>query len=156
MVTSFGTTENRLSDEKYKEIPGGFFALLFLVGLLGACAPMSKNMVKEGVASHATIQNAATPSEHRVLAKRFEDAAREMQAKAEEQKALLRRYENGNLYGWQSHSLKSNTLALIRKYEQAAQSKIREAVSHRQMAQKLEENYIGQNGLRRDSAFLEK
>ena len=157
MVMSFGTTENWLSDEKCKEIPRGIFTLLFLVGLLGACAPMSKNVVKERVASHAAIQqNTATPSEHHALAKHFEDAAREMQAKAEEQKALLQRYENGNLYGWQSHSLKSNALALIRKYEQAAQSKMREAVSHRQTAQKLEENYIGQNSLRRDSAFLER
>ena len=152
MVMSFGTTENRLSDEKYKEIPGGFFALLFLVGLLGACAPMSKNVVKEE-ANHAAIQNATTLSDHYALAKRLEDAAKEMRAKAEEQKALLQQYENGNLYGWQSHSLRSNALALIRKYEQAAQSKMREAASHRQLARKLEDNYVRHNSLARDSAF---
>jgi hypothetical protein len=134
----------------------GFFGLLFLVGLLGACAPMSKNVVKEGVVSPATVQNATTPRDHYALAKHFEDAAREMRAKAEEQKALLKQYENGNLYGWQSHSLKSNALALIRKYEQAAQSKMKEAISHRQMAQKLEENYVRHNSARRDSVFLEK
>ncbi|HVW63460.1 MAG TPA: hypothetical protein VHB01_00475 [Nitrosospira sp.] len=117
---------------------------------------MSKNVVKEDVASLEAIQNATPPSGHYALARQSEDAAREMRAKAEEQKALLQQYENGNLYGWQSHSLKSNALALIRKYEQAAQSKMREAVSHRQMAQKLEENYVGHNSLRRDSAFLEK
>jgi hypothetical protein len=156
MVTSFNTIENPLSDVKCNRIPAGFFTLLFLVGLLGACAPMSKNVVKEGVASPVTVQNAATPSDHYALAKHFEDAAREMRAKAEEQKALLQQYEHGNLYGWQSHSLKSNALALIRKYEQAAQSKMKESISHRQMAQKLEENYVKQNSARRDSAFLEK
>lgn len=156
MVMSFGATGDQLSGGKCKQIPGGFFALLFLVGSLGACAPMSKNIVKEDVASHAAIQDIATPGGHYALAKRSEDAAREMREKAEEQKALLQQYENGNMYGWQSHGLKSNALALIRKYEQAAQSKMREAASHRQMAQKLEENYVGHNSLRRDSAFLEK
>ena len=156
MVMSFGATGNRLSDEKCKRISGGFFTLLFLVGLLGACAPMSKNVVKEGVASPAAVQNATTSKDHYALAKHFEDNAREMRAKVQEQKALLQQYENGNLYGWQSHSLKSNVLALIRKYEQEAQSKMKEAISHRQMAQKLEENYVGHDSARHDSAFLEK
>jgi hypothetical protein len=149
---SFGATGIRLSEEKCKRRPKGVFTLLFLVGLLGACAPMSKNVVKEE-ANHAAIQNATTLSDHYALAKRLEDAAKEMRAKAEEQKALLQQYENGNLYGWQSHSLRSNALALIRKYEQAAQSKMREAASHRQLARKLEDNYVRHNSLARDSAF---
>ena len=152
MVTSFGATGIRLSEEKCKRRPKGVFTLLFLVGLLGACAPMSKNVVKEE-ANHAAIQDATTLSDHYALVKRFEDAANEMRAKAEEQKALLQQYENANLYGWQSHSLKSNALALIRKYEQAAQSKMREAASHRQMARKLEDNYVRRNSLRTGSAF---
>ena len=152
MVMSFGATGIRLSEEKCKRRPKGVFTLLFLVGLLGACAPMSKNVVKEE-ANHAAIQNATTLSDHYALAMRLEDAAKEMRAKAEEQKALLQQYENGNLYGWQSHSLRSNALALIRKYEQAAQSKMREAASHRQLARKLEDNYVRHNSLARDSAF---
>ena len=152
MVMSFGATGIRLSEEKCKRRPKGVFTLLFLVGLLGACAPMSKNVVKEE-ANHAAIQNATTLSDHYALAKRLEDAAKEMRAKAEEQKAFLQQYENGNLYGWQSHSLRSNALALIRKYEQAAQSKMREAASHRQLARKLEDNYVRHNSLARDSAF---
>jgi hypothetical protein len=154
MVMSYGATGNRLSGEQCKRVPGGFFTLLFLAGLLGGCAPMSKNVVKE--AGPATRQNAATLSEHRALAQNFEDAAREMRAKAGEQKALLQQYENGNLYGWQSHSLKSNALALIRKYEQEAQSKMKDAIFHRQMAQKLEKNYVEHSSARRDSAFLDK
>lgn len=153
MATSFGATGNRLSEEKCKQIPGGVFTLLFLVGLLSACAPMSKNVVKEGAASHAAIQNAATLRDHYALAKHFEDSAREMRAKAEEQKALLEQYEKGHLYGWQSHNLKSNALALMRRYEQAAQAKMREAASHRQLARKLEDNYVKHNSLARDSAF---
>ena len=88
------------------------------------------------------VENAATQSDHYVLARRFEDAAKEMRAKAEEKKALLEQYEKMRLYGWQSHNLKSRTSALIRKYEQAVQSNIGEAALHLQIARKLERNNI--------------
>ena len=118
------------------------FTALALVGLLAACAPMSTNIAQEDVAAQMAVQNATTQSDHYALAKHFEDAAKEMQAKADEKKALLEQYEKMRLYGWQSHNLKSRTLALIRKYEQAVQSKMGEAASHRQAARKLELNYI--------------
>ena len=152
MVISFGTTENRLSEEISKRRARGVFTLLFLAGFLSACAPMSKNAIKEET-NHTAVQNATTLSDHYALAKHLEDAAREMRAKAEEQKALLEQYEKEHLYGWKSHNLKSHAIALIRKYEQAAQSKMREAASHRQMARKLEDNYVKRNSLRTDSAF---
>jgi hypothetical protein len=118
-----------------------FFLALALTGLLAACAPMSTNLAKDDLATQIAIQNARTRSDHYALAKRFEEAAKEMQAKADEKKALLKQYEKIRLYGWQSHNLKSRTSALIRKYEQAAESNMREAALHRQMARKLEGDY---------------
>lgn len=44
-------------------------------------------------ASRSATQTAVSPSDHSVLAKRFEDAAREMQAMADEQKKLFEQYE---------------------------------------------------------------
>lgn len=107
---------------------------LSLLGLLAVCAPIS-TVKAETPANQSAIQNVVPPSEHCALVERFEDAAREMQAKADEQKKLLEQYEEMKLYGWQSHNLKSRTTALIRKYEQAARSNMEEAASHRQMAQ---------------------
>jgi hypothetical protein len=118
-----------------------FFLALALTGLLTACAPMSTNLATDDLATQIAIQNATTRSDHYALAKRFEEAAKEMQAKADEKKALLEQYEKIRLYGWQSHNLKSRTSALIRKYEQAAESNMREAALHRQMARKLEGDY---------------
>jgi hypothetical protein len=120
----------------------GILMALALAGLLAACAPMSTNIASEDIATQMAVQNATTPSDHHALAKHFEDVAKEMQAKADEKKVLLEQYEKIRLYGWQSHNLKSRTSALIRKYEQAAQSNMRESVLHRQMARKLEGNYI--------------
>ncbi|SCY58651.1 hypothetical protein [Nitrosospira sp. Nsp13] len=128
---------------------------LSLFGLLAACTLMSTSVRGENMVGDATIRNATAQSEHNVLAKHFEDAAREMQIKANEQKELLEQYENGHLYGWQLHNLKSNALALIRKYEQAARSNMKEAASHRQMAQKVKHNYASHGGLQTDSAFGE-
>lgn len=116
------------------------FTVLALFGALVGCAPMGVNIAEEDAATQLAIQNAVTPSDHYALAKHFEDAAREMQVKAEEKKALLEQYEKMHLYGWQSHNLKSRTMALIRKYEQAVQSNGREAASHLQMARKLKRN----------------
>jgi hypothetical protein len=132
------------TEKKFMRSLRGILTALTLAGLLAACAPMSTNIAREDTATQMAVQNAATQSDHYALAKRFEDAAKEMQAKADEKKALLEQYEKIRLYGWQSHNLKSRTSALIRKYEQAAQSNMREAASHRQMARKLEGKYIRQ------------
>ncbi|WP_052494248.1 hypothetical protein [Nitrosospira sp. NpAV] len=111
------------------------FAIFSLLGLLVVGAAF--NTVKaENLPEQSTVQVVISLDEHSVLAKRFEDTAREMQAKADEQKKLLEQYEEMHLYGWQSHNLKSHASALIRKYEQAARSNMKEAVAHRQMAQR--------------------
>jgi hypothetical protein len=110
-------------------------AVLSLLGLLAAGAPLST------VKAETLIQAAASSSDHIVLAKRFEDVAREMQAKADEQKKLLEQYEQTHLYGWQARNLKSQAAALIRKYEQAARSNMKEAMTHRQMAKQANPDY---------------
>jgi hypothetical protein len=115
------------------------FAVLFLLGLLAVGAPIGT--VKAENLPESAIQTGVSRSDHIVLAKHFEDAAREMQAKADEQKKLLEQYEGMHLYGRQSHSLKSQTMALIRKYEQAAKSNMKEAMAHRQMAQQVKPDY---------------
>jgi hypothetical protein len=120
------------------------FAVLSLLGLLAVGAPIST--VKAENLPESTIQAAPSSNEHSILAKRFEDAAREMQAKADEQKTLLEQYEQTNLYGWQSRNLKSHTAALIRKYEQAAWANMKEAMAHRQMAQPSQPGYAIHGG----------
>ena len=120
------------------------FAVLSLLGLLAVGAPIST--VKAENLPESAIQTATAPSEHSVLARRFEGAAHEMQAKADEQKTLLEQYEQTRLYGWQAHNLKSHTTALIRKYEQAARANMKEAMAHRQMAQQSKPDYAIHGG----------
>ena len=90
----------------------------------------------------AAIQNATTRSDHEAIAKYYENAATQMQAKVKEEKELLEQYENKSyLYGRQAQDLQSHAAALIRRYEQTAAADIQEAALHRQMASKLDENH---------------
>jgi tRNA U54 and U55 pseudouridine synthase Pus10 len=76
--------------------------------------------------------------DHDPLGKYFENAAREMCAKAKEQKQLLDHYESKSyLYGRQAQDLKSHTEAMVRKYEDRAKENIKEAAAHRQIAREL-------------------
>ena len=105
-------------------------ALVALLGLLGSCAinPHPMDMTQ-------AVQSAKTGSDHQSLAKHYEDAAKDMQAKAAEHKKLLAQYEaNKSLYGKQASSLISHCQGLVRMYEQGAADNMSMAESHRQMA----------------------
>jgi hypothetical protein len=76
-----------------------------------------------------------TRSDHEALAKHYEDAAKEMQEKADDHKKMLGQYEAKKaLYGKQAQSLISHCQGLVRNYEQAAAENRNMADSHRQMA----------------------
>lgn len=107
-----------------------FVASLVVLGLLASCTinphPMDMSQA---------IQSAKSRSDHDALARHYEDAAREMRAKAGEHKKLLAQYEaNKSLYGKQAQSLISHCQGLVRIYEQAAGDNMSMADSHCQMA----------------------
>lgn len=120
---------------------GKVFAALSMAGLLAslnfsatAAAPVETPEIR------AAAQTATTRSDHEAVARFYEDAARKMQAKLNEQKELLEHYENKSyLYGRQAQDLQSHTGALVRDYEHTVSATLQEASLHRQMASKLEE-----------------
>ena len=91
----------------------------------------------------AAVQQATTRSDHEAVAKYYENAATQMQAKVKEEKELLEQYENKSyLYGRQAQDLQSHTEALIRSYEKTVTANIQEAALHRQMASKLKKTML--------------
>jgi hypothetical protein len=105
-------------------------ALVAVLGLLVSCAvnPHPMDMTQ-------AVQSATTRGDHEALAKHYEDAAKEMQAKAEEHKKILANYEAKRvLYGKQARSLINHCQGLIRTYEQAAAENLSMAESHRRLA----------------------
>lgn len=106
-----------------------------LIGLMTGCAQTGPLEMAGLQKSDTTMVRADLGADHHALSKYFENAAREMQVKAAEQRKLLDHYEDKSyLYGRSAQDLKSHTAALIRKYDKTAEKNIQEAVAHRQMA----------------------
>ncbi|MGZ4996264.1 MAG: hypothetical protein ACXV8J_00315 [Methylobacter sp.] len=104
--------------------------LLLAAGLVAACAEMKPHPMDMDLA----VQNATSKADHEALAEQYEEAAKEMQAKAEEHRKLLSQYEaKSYLYGRQAEDLKAHCLRLIDVYEKAAQENLGMAKMHRQI-----------------------
>ena len=101
-----------------------------LIGLLGSCTinPHPMDMTQ-------AVQTAKTATEHEALARDYEDAAKDMRAKADEHKKLLAYYEaRKDLIRKHAQDLISHCQGLIRIYEQAAAENLRMAKSHHDLA----------------------
>ncbi|MFA6051305.1 MAG: hypothetical protein WC762_01810 [Methylobacter sp.] len=104
--------------------------LLLGFGLLAACAEMNPHPMDMSQA----VQSAASKADHEALAKHYEEAAKEMQLKADEHKKLLSQYESkAYLYGRQAQDFKAHCQRLIDVYEKAAEENLNMAKMHRQM-----------------------
>jgi hypothetical protein len=124
---------------------GNIFAVLSMAALLGSMNSLT--IAAEPIDTpeiRAAVQKATTRSDHEAVAKYYENAAMQMQAKVKEEKELLEQYKNKSyLYGRQAQDLQSHTAALIRRHEQTIAADMQEAALHRQMASKLDENHAG-------------
>ena len=106
---------------------------LTFVAMFGLFASCSINPHPMDMAQ--AVQSAKTRADHEALAQHYDDAAKEMQAKADEHKKLLAHYQaNKGLYGKQAQPLISHCQGLVRIYEQAAAENKSMADAHRQMA----------------------
>jgi hypothetical protein len=116
-----------------------FVAVLSLLGLAAGFSPASAaDRVADSVDIRASRQKAATREDHEMVAAYYENAAREAQAKLEEQKQLLEQYENKSyLYGRQAQDLQSHANALIRKLEHNVDENVKQAALHHQMAKQI-------------------
>ena len=109
-------------------------AVLAVVGLLSACTinPHPMDMTQ-------AVQTAKTAKEHEALARHYEDAAKDMQAKVDEHKKLLAFYEaRKDLIRKQAQDLINHCQGLIRIYGQAATENLSMAKSHRELAAEIE------------------
>ncbi len=114
-----------------------FIVVLTTLGLLASCAQMKPQPMDMSQAA----QKARSGPDHNALAKRYEDATKELQAKVQEHKKQLEEYESHSyLYGKQAQNLQAHCQGLIRFYEQAAEANMSMAKSHRQLADEARQN----------------
>lgn len=113
----------------------GMTATLMAVLLLSSPAP---SVAAEGARAHFDSLGSVTVTDLEIKAEAHENAAREMQAKAQEQKQLLEQYKaKSYLYGRQAQDLQGQAHAMAHKYGKAAKSHTREAALYREKATRL-------------------
>ena len=122
---------------------GRFVAISYVLGMVGTLLTVWFSSIEaaEYTGASAGMNSAVTLSNHEAMAKFHENAAMEMQAKAQEQKRLLEQYQaKSYLYGRQAQDLQGHAHALARKYDKAAKAHAREAALHREMAIQIAED----------------
>ena len=136
-----------------KTTVGKYLAVLFMLGFLGGCAQMGPHEAENGTA-RKVAESARTYADHDRLAQRYQNSAKELRVKAEEQKKLLQHYEEKSyLYGRQAQDNKSHTQALVSRYERAVEDNIKLAAHHRNMAAELAKgNYATSDAPRQDDS----
>ena len=98
--------------------------------LLAFCAQMS---------SSAAAQTEVAGNDHEALVKHYENLAKEVKAKLQENIEALEEYEaHPYYYGRQGQDIRSHTSANIREYEKTLKENLDNADSHRKMA--IEQN----------------
>jgi hypothetical protein len=108
-----------------------FLALFVSAAIAAACARIESHPMDMS----AAVAGAKSLSDHVELAKHYDDAAKDMQTRADEHKKLLAQYQaKSYLYGKQADSFKTHCQALIGLYQRAAEENRMMAESHRQMA----------------------
>ncbi|WP_025041157.1 hypothetical protein [Nitrosospira briensis] len=118
---------------------GRFVGTLYMFAM--ATALISSAEAMADMSARVTNQSVMTPCCHEELVKYYENAASDLQTKAQKKTQLLEQYQSKSyLYGRQAQDLQAQTHALIRKYDRAAKVKMGKAAEHRQMAAELEEN----------------
>lgn len=125
-------------------------SLASLLGVLSPIAMAADPLDTPEIA--AAVETASTQSDHEVVARHYEEAAAELQAKLTEKEELLEHYEDKPyLYGRRAQDLQSHTHALIRNYRKTVKETMQVAATHRQMAAKLNTNHAANDAQRPDA-----
>ncbi|HLF96491.1 MAG TPA: hypothetical protein VI457_05055 [Methylococcaceae bacterium] len=108
-----------------------FLALFVSAVIATACARMETHPMDMS----AAVAGAKTAADHTDLAKHYDDAAKDMDARVVEHKKLLAHYQKESyLHPKQTPSMADHCQMLINLYQKAAEENRMMADSHRQMA----------------------
>lgn len=113
---------------------GKYFAVLSMLALLVACAPMDSRTSVLDIETRDAAQNNRGDFDHDALVKQYEDLAREMQAKVQEQEEIFEHKPQSSHFGKHGRSIKSHVTYKIRKYKKAAQEYLEKAAYHQKLA----------------------
>ena len=129
---------------------GKYFAVLLMLSLLVACAPMDHRISVQDIETRHITQN-GNDFDHDALAKEYEDLARDIQAKAQEQKEIYKQKSHYSHFGKHRKSAIFRITNKIRRYEKTAQESLDKAAYHRQISANINQA-VKKNKARKDSS----
>lgn len=110
-----------------------YFVVLSIFTFLIAGASMNSIASGDDTEVHSTGQSAGTV-DHDALASQYENLAREMQAKAEEQVEIFEHKPSANAFGKNARNARSHIAFRVREYEQSAAENLEKSAYHHKMA----------------------
>ncbi|PTR16328.1 hypothetical protein C8R31_102342 [Nitrosospira sp. Nsp2] len=118
-------------------------AAIATLGLLASCA-QTDFLKGQRDSTSAASPNTGVLGNHDVIARRYENAAKELLVKAEQREKMLQHYEdNRHLYGRNGQDFQAQAVAMARKYNLAAEKAAAHGAFHRRMSEPTEPDYIG-------------
>ena len=112
-----------------------FVAAVATLSLLASCAQTDFLKGQSGNTS-ATSQNTGVLGDHDIIARRYENTAKELLVKAAEREQMLQHYEDKSyLYGRRGQDFQAQAIALARKYNLDAKKASAHAAFHRRMSE---------------------
>ena len=112
-----------------------YFTILSIFAFMVIAMPMSSIAAEQGEAVNTTILNGKGNVDHNVLTHYYEDQAKEMQAKIEEQVEAFNHKPSTSFLGRNGQRIKKHVIYKIHEYEKAAKENLQKAAYHEKMAE---------------------
>ena len=112
-----------------------YFTILSIFAFMVIAMPMSSIAAEQGEAVNSTVLNGKSNVDHNVLAHYYEDQAKEMQAKIEEQVEAFNHKPSTSFLGRNGQRITKHVVYKIHEFEKAAEENLQKAAYHNKMAE---------------------
>ncbi|SFK89826.1 hypothetical protein SAMN05216302_10202 [Nitrosomonas aestuarii] len=113
-----------------------YFTILFIFALMMIKLPSIAFAAEQDTQVRSTAMNAAGNTDHETLAHYYEDQAKEMQAKIQEQVEAINHKPSTSFLGRNGQRIKKHVVYKIHEFEKAAAENLQKAAYHNKMAEK--------------------
>ncbi|GJL76737.1 hypothetical protein [Nitrosomonas sp.] len=111
-----------------------YFAVLSIFAFMVIAMPMSSIAAEQGTEVNSTMPNVKGNVDHGVLAHYYEDQAKELEAKIEEQVEAFNHKPRTSFLGKNGQRIKKHVVYKIHEFEKAVEENLEKAAYHNKMA----------------------
>ncbi|PTN09671.1 hypothetical protein [Nitrosomonas aestuarii] len=112
-----------------------YFTILSIFAFMVIAMPVSSIAAEQGEEINVTVLSGKGNVDHNALAHYYEDQAKEMQAKIEEQVEAFNHKPSTSFLGRNGQRIKKHVIYKIHEFEKAAEENLQKAAYHNKMAE---------------------